>query len=65
MHNKNAPYMSNSNTNLNATSKQNIIIPPNELYAENSTLWELQPDEELRIEVAQKESITIIVKIIF
>ncbi len=60
MNTKNISYV--SNPNVNSTSKQNIIIPPCELNNENSILWELQPDEELRVEVAQKESITIIVK---
>lgn len=61
MHNKNLPFISNPNSNLTSTTKQNIIIPPSVLNSENSILWELQPDEELRIEVPQKESITIMV----
>lgn len=63
MNTKNVSYMSNTNnSNVNSTTKQNIIIPPSELNNENSILWDLQPDEELRIEVAQKESIIIFVK---
>jgi len=61
MQNKNLPFISNPNSNVGSTTKQNIIIPTIELTNENSILWELQSDEELRIEIGQKEIITIIV----
>lgn len=59
--NKGSSYI-NTTSNINNTTKQNTIYPSSELTNENSKLWELQQDEELRIEVPPKEKITIIVK---
>jgi hypothetical protein len=59
-------FISNTNSNLGvASTKQNIIIPSIKLNNENSILWELQTDEELRIEIPPKETISIIVKIFY
>ncbi len=42
--------------------RQNIIIPKDNIISEDFTPYELEKEDELRIEVGPKETIKIIVK---